>query len=100
MLQDTDPKLATEYTRTSSGWRGVVSAWGVVLLLATLFAGVQALACQHASAPHPPKLAGAVIPRHDPASAGVGIPCTTPLDECGKSASALVPGMPYPYPLW
>ena len=100
MLQGTDPKLEPEYDLHSSGWRVVVSAWALVLLLAVLFAGPQALQSSPAAGSGQTKLTGAVIPRHDPASAGVGIPCSTPLEECGKSATALVPGVPYPYPLW
>jgi hypothetical protein len=88
------------HERSSSGWRGVVSAWAVVLLLAMLFAGAQALACHRAPARSQAKLVGAVIPRHDPASAGVGVPCAAPLEACGKVATALVPDLPYPYPLW
>jgi hypothetical protein len=86
--------------RHPGGWRAVVSAWAFVILLAILFAGTQALASHHAAAPRHAKLAGAVIPRHDPASAGVGVPCAAPLDECGKAAVALVPGTAYPYPIW
>ena len=100
MLQSTDPTHEPENNRHSSGWRGVVSAWAVVLLLAMLFVGAQAVASHRAAAPSRAKHAGAVIPRHDPASAGVGIPCATPLEACGKSATALVPGVPYPYPVW
>jgi hypothetical protein len=100
MLQGVEPKTEPLFDRHSEGWRGVVSAWALVILLVMLFAGVQALACQVVSAPRPPKLAGAVIPRHDPASAGVGVPCAAPLDECGKFATAFTPEFPYPYPTW
>jgi hypothetical protein len=100
MLQGTNPILEPEYNRHSSGWRVVVSAWVVVLLLAMLFAGAQALACHRAPAQSQAKLVGAVIPRHDPASAVVGIPCAAPLEECGRSAAALVPGLSYPYWVW
>ena len=100
MLEGVEPKPEPGYDRHSGGWRGVVSAWALVLLLGMLFAGMQALACPHAAAPSRAKLAGAVIPRHDPASAGVGIPCAAPLEECGKVATALVPDLPYPYPVW
>jgi hypothetical protein len=100
MLQGTDPKLEPEYNLPSSGWRAVVSAWAFVLLLAILFVGAEALHSPPAAGSGHAKLTGAVIPRHDPASAGVGIPCAAPLEECGKSATALVPGVPYPYPVW
>jgi hypothetical protein len=100
MLEAFEPKPEPGYERHSGGWRGVVSAWAFVLLLVMLFAGVQALACPHAAVSSGAKLAGAVIPRHDPASAGVGVPCAAPLEACGKVATALVPDLPYPYPLW
>jgi hypothetical protein len=86
--------------RHSGGWRVVVSGWVFVVLLAILFAGTQALASHRAVVSRHAKFAGAVIPRHDPASAGVGVPCAAPLDECGKAVTALVPGTPYPYPVW
>jgi hypothetical protein len=78
----------------------VASAWALVFLLVVLFAGAEALASHHAAAPGHTELAGVVIPRHDPASAVVGIPCAVPLEECGRSAAALVPGLHYAYPLW
>jgi hypothetical protein len=84
----------------SGGWRGVVAAWAFVVLLVVLLAGTQAVASHRAVTPSHTKLTGAVIPRHDPASAGVGVPCAGPLGECGRFATALVPGLPYPYPLW
>ena len=100
MLEGVEPKPEPVGDRLSSGWRGVASAWALVLLLAILSAGTQALASRRITAASQATLAGAVIPRHDAASAGVGIPCAAPLDECGKFATALVPDMPYPYPLW
>jgi hypothetical protein len=86
--------------RHFGGWRVVVSAWALVVLFVLFFAGAEALASHHAGAPSHAKLAGAVIPRHDPASAGVGVPCASLLTECGKSAAALGPEMPYGCPLW
>jgi len=100
MLEGVEPKLEQECDRHSGGWQGVASAWALVLLLVILFAGAQALASRRIAAASQAQLAGAVIPRHDPASAVVGVPCAAPLDECGKFATALVPDMPYPYPLW
>jgi hypothetical protein len=100
MLEGVEPELEPVCNRHSGGWRGVVSAWALVILLFMLFAGTQAVASHHAKAPGQAKLAGAVIPRHDPASAGVGVPCAAPLEECGKFATALVPAPPYTYPLW
>jgi hypothetical protein len=100
MREGVEPKTEPVCDRHSAGWRGVVSAWALVLLFVILFAGTQALASRHIAAPSQAKLAGAVIPRHDPASAGVGVPCAAPLDECGKFATALMPEMSYLYQLW
>jgi len=100
MLEGVEPRPERVCDGCSGGWRGVVAAWAVVILLVMLLAGTHAMASHHAAAPGQAKLAGAVIPRHDPASTGVGVPCAAPLEECGKFATALVPGLPYPYPLW
>ena len=51
--------------RSFSGWRIVVSAWVVAIVIAILFAGVEALASRHSASPRAESLAGAVIPRHD-----------------------------------
>ena len=100
MLEGVEPKLERVYGLQLPGWRSVVSAWALVLLLVVLFAGTQALASRRDTTPNQAKLAGAVIPRHDSASVGVGVPCAAPLEECGKLATALVPDTPYPYPVW
>lgn len=57
--------------RLSGSWRAVAAAWGLVVLLLVLFAGAEALAARHVAAPRHTDLAGAVIPRHDPACDGV-----------------------------
>ena len=101
MAEDSKRKPEPECNdRHFGGWQVVVSAWALVVLFVLFFAGAEALASHRAGAPRHAKLAGAVIPRHDPASAGVGVPCAAPLESCGKFATALVPGLPYPYPLW
>ena len=100
MFEGFEPKPEPVCDRQSGGWHGVASAWALVLLLVIVFAGTQALASRRAVAPSRAQLAGAVIPRHDPASAGVGVPCAAPLEECGKLAPALVPDIPYAYPIW
>ena len=99
-MLDVEPKPKAVGYPQSGGWRGVVSAWAFVVLLVVVLAGTQAVASHRAVAPSHANLTGAVIPRHDPASAGVGVPCAAPLESCGKFATALVPGLPYPYPLW
>ncbi len=86
--------------RLSGGWRVVAAAWMLGAFFVLFFAGAQALASHHRVAPHHVKLAGAVIPQHDPASAGIGVPCASLLEECAKSAAVLGPQMSYGYPLW
>ncbi len=55
--------------------RSIVSAWAVAaVLLVLLFAGAAALASWRGHSPHPASLAGAVVPRHDPACARPGLP--------------------------
>jgi hypothetical protein len=100
MFEDDKPNPEAVCNRQSGGWRSVVSAWALVILLVVILAGTRAMAAHHAAGPGHAKLAGAVIPRHDPASAGVGVPCAALLEQCGKSATALAAGQPYPYPLW
>lgn len=74
-------------------WRGTVSAWAVVLVFLLLLAAVQAVASLR-GAQHPDgHLGGAVIPRHDTACVGPGIPSPHPADGCeatplGKDRSA------------
>ena len=99
-MLDVEPTPEAVGDPQSGGWRGVVAAWAFVVLLVVLLAGTQAVASHRAVAPSHAKLTGAVIPRHDPASAGVGVPCAAPLDECGKFATALMPEMSYSYQLW
>lgn len=55
--------------------RAIASAWAVAaLLLVLLFGGAAALASWRGQSPHPASLAGAVVPRHDPACARPGLP--------------------------
>jgi zinc transporter ZupT len=86
--------------RLSGGWRAVAAAWVLGAFFVLFFAGAQALASHHGVAPHHVKLAGAVIPQHDSAGAGVGIPCASRLEECAKSAAMLGPEISYGYSLW
>ena len=46
------------------GWRGIASAWAIVLLILALFAGFDVLASLR---PEPAHAVGITIPRHDPA---------------------------------
>ena len=101
MLEGVEPKPEAECNdRLAAGWRVIVSAWVLVAVFLVLCAGAQALVSHHAAAPRHPALAGAVIPRHDPASAGVGVPCASRLEDCGKSAEALAPEIPYGTAVW
>jgi len=101
MLEGIEPKPESErHDRLAAGWGVIVSAWVLVALFVILLAGAQALASYHAAAPRHPELAGAVIPRHDPASAGIGVPCASLFDECAKSAATLGPELPYGAALW
>lgn len=56
--------------RSRAGWRIIVSAWLVAIVLVVLFTGMGALASRHNAAPHQEALTGAVIPRHDPGVVG------------------------------
>ena len=101
MLESVDPKPESECNdRLAAGWRVIIPAWVLVAVFVILCAGAQALASHHAATSRHTELAGTVIPRHDPASAGVGVPCSSRLEECGKSAAALTQEIPYGYPLW
>ena len=51
--------------RSLGGWRIVVSAWLVAIVLVILFAALEALASRHSTSPRAESLAGAIIPRHD-----------------------------------
>lgn len=57
--------------RLSGTWRVVAAAWALVALLVVLSAGAEAFAARHATAPGHARVAGAVIPRHDPACADI-----------------------------
>jgi len=101
MLEGLEPKPEPECNdRLAAGWPVIVSAWVLVAVFVILCAGAQALASHHAATSRPTQFAGAVIPRHDPATAEVGVPCASLLEECGKSAAALTQEIPYGYPLW
>ena len=73
----------------AGGWRIVLSAWVVAIGFAMLFAAVQAVASRQAPSPERVALAGAVVPRHDPACAGPRIPNASAeaSDECSLSSS-------------
>jgi hypothetical protein len=80
--------------RLSGSWRAVVAAWAVVVLLVVFSAGAEALAARHITPPRHTDLAGAVIPRHDPACAEV------PTGACPGFALILTQMERNGYPLW
>jgi hypothetical protein len=80
--------------RLSAGWRVVIAAWALVVLLVVLSAGAEALASRHHAAPYKIDVAGAVIPRHDPACAEI------PTGACPGFASTLAQMESNGYPLW
>jgi hypothetical protein len=63
------------------GWRGVLSAWALVLLFLLALAAVGAVACPRGGSQPHHHLAGAVIPQHDPCT-GLGIPSAPGVDGC------------------
>jgi len=67
----------------SASWRALIAAWALVILLVVLSTGAEALASRHHTALHKADVAGAVIPRHDPACAEV------PTGACPGFASIL-----------
>ena len=90
-MENTDQDDAPE--RLFPSWRVMVSAWVLVVVFVILFTGVEALASRYTASPRHANLAGAVIPRHDPACAG------TPSGECA-TGSSLERVAPYACPLW
>jgi hypothetical protein len=80
--------------RLSAGWRAVIAAWVLVALLVVVSAGAEALASRHRAAPQKADVAGAVIPRHDPACAEI------PTGACPGFALTLGQIERNSYPLW
>ena len=78
----------------SAGWRAVIAAWALVVLLVVLSTGAEALAARHRTAAHRADVAGAIIPRHDPACAEV------PTGACPGFDSILVQMDRSGNPLW
>jgi len=88
-----EPEPETQY-RLSAGWRAVIAAWVLVALLVVVSAGAEALASRHHAAPQKANVAGAVIPRHDPACAEI------PTGACPGFALTLGEMERSGYPLW
>jgi hypothetical protein len=68
-------------TRQDRGWRVVASAWGLLVLLLLLFAGVSAVACPRGAVHTHRHLTGAMIPQHDPCT-GPGVASAPGVDGC------------------
>jgi hypothetical protein len=54
----------------SHGWHAIISAWLLAFIFAALFATAGGFASRHYASPRDSRLAGAVIPRHDPSFPG------------------------------
>jgi hypothetical protein len=78
----------------SASWRAVIAAWALVIVLVVLSTGAEALASRHRAVPQKGDVAGAVIPRHDPACAEV------PTGACPGFDSILVQMERSGNPLW
>jgi hypothetical protein len=68
--------------RQFGNWRGVISAWAIVVALLILLAGVHAVASLRGSAHPDSRLGGAVVPRHDTACGGPGVASAHPVLGC------------------
>ena len=88
-----EPEPETQY-RLSAGWRAVIAAWVLVALLVIVSAGAEALASRHRALPQKADIAGAVIPRHDPACAEI------PTGACPGFALTVTQMERNGYPLW
>jgi hypothetical protein len=88
-----EPEPECQY-RLSAGWRAVIAAWVLVVLLVIVSAGAEALASRHRAAPQTANVAGAVIPRHDPACAEI------PSGACPGFDLSLSQMERNGYPLW
>lgn len=69
--------------RLIRGWKAVVSAWVLVLVVVLVFAGLHAFRKQPDSATNlSPGQIGAVIPRHDPICGEAELSATPPPAAC------------------
>ena len=95
MVDSINPERQPDCTdRLPGSWRAVAAAWALVALLMVLFTGAEAFAARYATAPGHAHVAGAVIPRHDPACADI------PTDACPGFALTLAEMERNAYPLW
>jgi hypothetical protein len=95
MVDSINPERQPDCTdRLPGSWRAVAAAWALVALLMVLFTGAEAFAARHAAAPGHAHVAGAVIPRHDPACDGI------PSGGCPGFSSTVSAMERNTYPLW
>jgi hypothetical protein len=95
MVDSINPEPQPNFTdRLPGSWRAVAAAWALVVLLVVLSAGAEAFAARHATTPGRVHVAGAVIPRHDPACAEI------PTGACPGFALTLAEMERNAYPLW
>jgi hypothetical protein len=84
-----DQRESSLATRYLGGWRVIVSAWVIAIVVVLLFAGVQALASRHTPSPRQEAMVGVVIPRHDPSCAGSGDVTASATPNCQNIGDAL-----------
>jgi hypothetical protein len=82
MIEGMDHERGHEIApRQTGGWRAVLAAWALLLVLASLAAGAKAMTCR-AGISHPDRhLAGVVIPQHDPCIEA-SVPSAPGVDGC------------------
>jgi uncharacterized iron-regulated membrane protein len=85
--------------RDAASWRGVVSAWALVVLIVLAFTGLQAAALLGPAGRSADPLTGAIIPQHDPACAAplissdrVPSHCRLPTNPADQRDWLLTPG--------
>jgi hypothetical protein len=74
-------------SRLTGGWRAVLSAWALVLMLALLVAGAKAMTCRTGISHPDGHLAGAVIPQRD-SCIEPGVPSAPGIDGCKTSSQS------------
>jgi hypothetical protein len=83
MIEDVERRQGQEANDPHiGGWRIVFSAWALVLILVILLAAAEVMTCRRSGAHKDGRLTGAVIPRHDTACGGSGIPSAPGHDGC------------------
>ena len=91
MVENFGPVRETEgVDRLVRGWKAVVSAWAIVLVVALLLAGVHEFRARPDSAVTPsPGQIGAMIPRHDPVCGATELSATPPPASCLNTYSPM-----------